>query len=281
MAGLGHQIIGGALTGLGDALVRGAAERRREQLLRLRRKYQVADRAASAALTREGWDRADARAATGREFAADQARLDRDHRERMAAGRGIRAGGGGGSGSGGHMSKNNLVTVVGEDGKPVLMNAANAAGRQPWISPESPVVVKKDPYTGEYKYDYPTQIMQQNHEDSIWQEAQSLVDSAIDEEDSIWPWDDSFGVPKEQHKADLVDKVAQLLTDGKRLTGEHVRLLSQQLVKSRNPSTTEAKKTSRQKVAAPPEKSPSGLPPGKALHKNGQMYWKPYQWPGT
>ena len=66
MPGLGQRLLGAAVAGAGATIVENARNRREETLLRLRRDWQVQDRADSAALTREGWDRADARAAEGR-----------------------------------------------------------------------------------------------------------------------------------------------------------------------------------------------------------------------
>ena len=54
---------GASLAGLGAGIVQQAAQTREETMLRLRRRWQSEDRAAQAALTREGWDRADERAA--------------------------------------------------------------------------------------------------------------------------------------------------------------------------------------------------------------------------
>lgn len=62
MANLGRRLFGAALAGAGQGIVAQAAQRREEALLAQRRKWQVEDREASAALTREGWDRADTRA---------------------------------------------------------------------------------------------------------------------------------------------------------------------------------------------------------------------------
>ena len=66
MPGLGQRLLGAAVAGAGATIVENARNRREETLLRLRRQWQVQDRADAAALTREGWDRADARAAEGR-----------------------------------------------------------------------------------------------------------------------------------------------------------------------------------------------------------------------
>lgn len=68
-----RRIAGATLAGLGQGIVQQAQAQREESLMRLRRKWQTEDRdradaraadarAASEALTREGWDRADARA---------------------------------------------------------------------------------------------------------------------------------------------------------------------------------------------------------------------------
>ena len=66
MGGLLRRIAGAGLAGLGQGIVNQAAANRQEGLLRLRRKWQKEDQGASTALTREGWDRADARAEASR-----------------------------------------------------------------------------------------------------------------------------------------------------------------------------------------------------------------------
>ena len=67
MAGLLRRATGAALAGLGAGIVQHAAKTREESLLRLRRRWQTEDSAASDALTREGWDRDDRRAAASRD----------------------------------------------------------------------------------------------------------------------------------------------------------------------------------------------------------------------
>ena len=83
MAGLGQRLLGAGLAGLGSGIVQQAAAARQEALMRLQKKWAderdaaarqhdvsmfdrrrdagVADRDAAADLTREGWDRTDAR----------------------------------------------------------------------------------------------------------------------------------------------------------------------------------------------------------------------------
>lgn len=75
MPGLGTRLLGAALAGYGTGIVSQAKSRREESLLNLRRKWQVEDREASAALTREGWGRQDER--TDKTIAAADARTDK------------------------------------------------------------------------------------------------------------------------------------------------------------------------------------------------------------
>jgi len=75
MPGLGTRLLGAALAGYGTGIVSQAKSRREETLLNLRRKWQVEDREASAALTREGWGRQDER--TDKTIAAADARADK------------------------------------------------------------------------------------------------------------------------------------------------------------------------------------------------------------
>ena len=74
MPGLGTRLLGAALAGYGTGIVSEAKNRRDSTLLNLRCKWQVEDRDTSAALTREGWERADER--TDRTIAAADARAD-------------------------------------------------------------------------------------------------------------------------------------------------------------------------------------------------------------
>ena len=105
-----RQVAGGALTGLGDSLKERALSRRAETLEKLRREWAVEDREASAALAREGWDRADARSAAAT----------------AAAGR---AAAGGRGGAGRRMTKADLVEVVDADGRRRYLPAAKAEGQ--------------------------------------------------------------------------------------------------------------------------------------------------------
>ena len=66
MAGLGRRLLGAALVGYGTGIVELAKSKRQDALLKLRRKWQKEDQAASTALTCEGWERADERAADAR-----------------------------------------------------------------------------------------------------------------------------------------------------------------------------------------------------------------------
>ena len=61
-----RRLLGAALAGAGTGIVAQAQAKRQDTLLRLRRQWQKEDQASSAALTREGWDRQDARTAEGR-----------------------------------------------------------------------------------------------------------------------------------------------------------------------------------------------------------------------
>ena len=119
MAGLGQRLLGAGLAGLGAGIVQQAATARKETLMRLQKKWaderdasarehdvsmfdrrrdaSVEDRDASADLTREGWDRADARA--------------------------------------GPAGSSRLVTVRGKDGKPRFVPESQAAGAEAWQKP--------------------------------------------------------------------------------------------------------------------------------------------------
>jgi hypothetical protein len=77
---LGRRLAGAVLQGAGAGILQQAQQRRQDTLLKIRRQWQqqdraqarawsVEDRQASEALTREGWDRADARAADNQPLA--------------------------------------------------------------------------------------------------------------------------------------------------------------------------------------------------------------------
>ena len=137
MAGLGQRLLGAGLAGLGAGIVQQAATARKEALMRLQKKWaderdasarehdvsmfdrrrdaSVEDRDASAGLTREGWDRADARA----DASADLTREGWDRADARA----------------GPAGSSRLVTVRGKDGKPRFVPESQAAGAEAWQKP--------------------------------------------------------------------------------------------------------------------------------------------------
>ena len=111
MASLGRRLFGAALAGAGAGIVEQAAQRRQDKLLALRRKWQVEDREAGAALTREGWDRSDARAAASRDATDALTREGWDRADARSA------------------ANQPLVPIVGEDGSPIYSTRADAVGQ--------------------------------------------------------------------------------------------------------------------------------------------------------
>ena len=134
MANLGRRLFGAALAGAGAGIVEQAAQRRQDKLLALRRKWQVEDREAGAALTREGWGRADARAAADRDATDALTREGWDRADARSA------------------ANQPLVPIVGEDGSPIYSTRTDAVGqgipaKQGTRAPSRPVEVV-DPNTG-------------------------------------------------------------------------------------------------------------------------------------
>ena len=122
MPGLGQRLLGATVRGAGLGIVEEAKQRREDTLLALRRKWQVEDREAAADLTRKGWDRADARAAAGREH---QGTLTREGWDRADA----RA-----DASREHTGRP-LVPVLDDDGSTIYVPQGEAAGRR--VPPKS------------------------------------------------------------------------------------------------------------------------------------------------
>ena len=158
MPGLGQRLLGAALAGTGQGILQNAKQKRENTLIGLRRQWQVQDREASAGLTREGWDRADARAGTSADRAdarADQALVPiiGDDGSTRYARRG-EAVGGRVPGKARDRSGEPLEEIVGPDGKPVLVPRSQAAGKTPYHKPPGSsgkpprLYEEKDPATG-------------------------------------------------------------------------------------------------------------------------------------
>ena len=173
MAGLGRRLLGATLVGAGAGIVERARQQREDTLIALRRKHQVDDRNFSADLTREGWDRSDARADAAADLtregwdrsdaradaAADLTREGWDRADARAGRTADRADARTGrdlvpvlndAGETVYMPRSEakgrrvpgkraasepLVKVRGEDGKPLYVPRGQAAGREPWERP--------------------------------------------------------------------------------------------------------------------------------------------------
>lgn len=162
--GLGTKLVGAALVGVGAGFVEQARRTREDALLALRRQWQTEDREASEAMTREGWDRQDARTAAGREATAALTREGWDRQDARAdsalvptidpatgsavytptseaAGRGVP----------GKKSQERMVAVTDpQTGKAVFVPASMAAGMEPAPSDRRPerLYPLEDPMTG-------------------------------------------------------------------------------------------------------------------------------------
>ena len=127
MPGLGQRLLGATVRGAGLGIVEEAKQRREDTLLALRRKWQTEDRKAAADLTRKGWDRADERAAAGREHQEGLTREGWDRADERQAGQ--------------------LVKALDADGNVVYVPQRDAAGMAAPTSSQK-LYPMEDPRTG-------------------------------------------------------------------------------------------------------------------------------------
>ena len=160
--GLGRRLVGAALAGAGAGILQQAQQRRQDTLLRIRRQWQQEDRAqardwaledrqASEALTREGWDRADARSAANQPLIPT---IDPETGSsiytpaREAAGKQVPT-------TKKADRRDPLIEVKAPDGRTVLVPESQAAGLSPPDKSkkgERLYVLSEDPMTGERTY---------------------------------------------------------------------------------------------------------------------------------
>ena len=177
MAGLGRRLLGATLVGAGAGIVERARQQREDTLIALRRKHQVDDRNFSADLTREGWDRQDARsdrsealtregwdradARAGRTADRADARTGRDLVPVLNdAGETVympRSEAEGQRVPGKRTASEPLVKVRGQDGRPIYVPRSQAAGAEPWERPHKETGTKltllsEDFQTGKREY---------------------------------------------------------------------------------------------------------------------------------